>query len=75
MKVVSASELGAYLYCKRAWSYQKRGLASQNQVALESGSAYHRQHGRKVRLAALLKAAAFLFFLLAAGVLIFLVLR
>jgi len=75
MKVISASELGAYLYCKRAWSYQKRGLASQNQAELESGSAYHRRHGRKVRLAALLKAAAFLFFLLAVGVLIFLVLR
>jgi len=41
MKTINASDLGAYLYCHRAWWYRKEGVESGN----------HTLHGRKVFLA------------------------
>ena len=54
MGTIRASEIGAYLYCKRAWWYQKQGAPSQNQQELAGGSAYHVRHGRVVLQARLL---------------------
>jgi hypothetical protein len=58
MRIIRASEIGAYLYCHRAWWYQRQGLPSDNQVELASGSELHRQHGRKVLVAGLLRGLA-----------------
>lgn len=67
MKVVKASELGVYLYCKRAWLYQQKGLESQNMPELARGAAFHQRHGLRVLLAIALKAFAVICFL-AAGI-------
>jgi len=67
MKVVKASELGLYLYCQRAWSYQQKGLKSQNQAELARGTAFHQRHGLKVLLAFVLKVFAVLCLLAAAA--------
>lgn len=72
MKVIKASELGVYLYCHRAWAYQRRGMVSQNQAAMDQGTAYHRKHGGRVMLAGLLKAVALVLLALAAVVLVLL---
>ena len=53
--VIRASEIGSYLYCRRAWWYRKQGMESENQVELASGTELHRQHGRQVLAASLLR--------------------
>lgn len=73
MKVVKASELGVYLYCHRAWSYQRRGMVSQNQAAMDQGTVYHRKHGGKVMLSGMLRGLAVLLLVLAAVILVILV--
>jgi len=64
-RTIRASELGAYLYCQRAWWYQLQGLEPENRAELERGAGFHRRHGQRV-LAARLAAAAGWVLLLAA---------
>ncbi len=71
--VLKASDVGAYLYCKRAWWYRKRGVESENQAELAGGTDLHLRHGRKVMAAGLLQALGFAL-MLAAVVLIVLAL-
>jgi hypothetical protein len=47
-RTIRASELGTYLYCRRAWWYQKKGEASLNQRELRAGTRMHEAHGRSV---------------------------
>ncbi len=68
--VLKASEVGSYLYCKRAWWYRKRGLEPENQAELAAGTDLHLQHGRKVMAAGLLQVLGFLLLLAAAVLLI-----
>ena len=48
MKVIRSSDIGNYLYCRRAWMYSLQGFQSENQAELASGTELHRKHGRKV---------------------------
>lgn len=66
MRTIRASEIGTYLFCRRAWWYQSRGEPSQNKAELAGGSTFHIRHGRQVVTAGLLRAAGWL--LLAAAV-------
>jgi CRISPR/Cas system-associated exonuclease Cas4 (RecB family) len=65
MPVIRASDIGNYLYCRRAWWYRKQGAASENQAELAAGTELHRQHGRKVLAASLLRNFALLLALIA----------
>jgi CRISPR/Cas system-associated exonuclease Cas4 (RecB family) len=65
MRVIRSSEIGNYLYCRRAWWYRQQGFESGNQAELTSGSELHRKHGRKVLAAGLLRTSGFLLLLLA----------
>lgn len=53
MSVIRSSDIGNYLYCRRAWWYRKQGIESENQAELAVGTEIHRQHGRKVLAATL----------------------
>ena len=55
MPIIRASEIGSYLYCRRAWRYRKDGVESENKTELAAGTELHRQHGRKALSALLLR--------------------
>ena len=55
MPIIRASDIGNYLYCRRAWRYRKDGVESENQAELVAGTELHRQHGRKTLSALLLR--------------------
>jgi hypothetical protein len=63
--VIRASEIGNFLYCRRAWSYQREGEKSANQAEMITGAEMHTQHGRKVFAAGLLRGLAYGLLLLA----------
>ena len=65
MQVIRSSDIGNYLYCRRAWLYRKQGYESENQAELASGTELHRAHGRKVLVSGLLRTTGFLLLLLA----------
>ncbi len=65
MRAIRASEIGAYLFCKRAWWYQQQGIQSENEAELSSGSGFHRAHGRRVLTARLAQAAGWIILLAA----------
>jgi CRISPR/Cas system-associated exonuclease Cas4 (RecB family) len=58
MPVIRSSDIGNYLYCRRAWWYRKQGVESENQAELSAGTELHRQHGRKVLAVGLLRVLA-----------------
>jgi CRISPR/Cas system-associated exonuclease Cas4 (RecB family) len=65
MRTIRASEIGTYLYCRRAWWYRKQGVESDNQSELTAGTDLHRQHGRKVLAAGLTRTFGLILLLLA----------
>jgi CRISPR/Cas system-associated exonuclease Cas4 (RecB family) len=65
MRTIRASEIGTYLFCKRAWWYRNQGVESENQQEMASGSAFHKQHGRQVIYASLLRIGGWMLLLLA----------
>jgi CRISPR/Cas system-associated exonuclease Cas4 (RecB family) len=62
MKTIRASEIGAFLFCRRAWWYRNEGLPSENQAELAGGSAFHQRHGRQVMRSDLLRLAGWVLF-------------
>ena len=48
MPIIRSSDIGAYLYCNRAWWYKKQGIEPINQAELAAGTALHARHGRQV---------------------------
>jgi hypothetical protein len=65
MKVIRSSDIGNYLYCRRAWMYRQQGFQSENQAELASGTELHRRHGRKVFASGLSRTFGFILLLAA----------
>jgi hypothetical protein len=63
MRIIRASEISSYLYCQRAWWYQRQGNAPQNQSELVDGQELHQRHGRAVFVSGLLRLLAYLMIL------------
>jgi uncharacterized membrane protein (Fun14 family) len=70
MRAIRASEVGVFLFCRRAWWYQKRGVVSQNQMELSRGDRLHRLHSRRVAAAGLLRGLAYALLLAALAFLV-----
>ena len=65
MRVLRASEIGAYLYCHRAWWYQLQGIESENRAEMAAGGSFHHSHGKRVLTSTLLRAAGWVLLLAA----------
>ncbi len=65
MRTIRASEIGAFLYCQRAWWYQLQGLKPSNQAELSAGTDLHRKHWRQVAAAGALRLIGYLLLALA----------
>jgi hypothetical protein len=48
---ITASEIGTYCFCKRAWHLGKIGIPSALARAREAGSAWHEKHANRVATA------------------------
>ena len=72
MRIIRASEIGEYIFCRRAWWLRHlQGYQSANVRELAAGTAVHAQHGRTVWLSGVLRVAALV--LVALAVIVFLV--
>ena len=72
MRIIRASEIGEYLYCRRAWwLHHVQGLESANGPVMAEGTEVHAGHGRLVGASAALRSLALL--LLGAALLVFLI--
>jgi len=65
MSVIRSSDIGSYLYCRRAWWYRKQGLESENKAELAAGTELHQKHGRQVMASMLTRAAGFILLMIA----------
>ena len=70
MQILRSSDIGNYLYCRRAWWYRGQGYESGNQTEMASGTELHRKHGRKVMIAGLYRALGFVLILIALTLLV-----
>ena len=70
MRTIKSSEIGAFLFCQRAWWYQSQGIESSNQAELASGTELHHQHGKRTLVSGLLRGLAWLLLLAALVVLV-----
>jgi len=59
MSTIRASEIGTYLFCKRAWWYQRKGQPSENQAELAAGTRIHQKHTRAVMTSGCLRIIAY----------------
>jgi predicted N-acetyltransferase YhbS len=57
-RTIRASEIGAFLYCHRAWWYQRQGFRPINQEALDAGSEFHNATAGSTQLAVIFRYIA-----------------
>lgn len=73
-RTVRASEIGTFIFCQRAWWYQREGVESGNSAELSAGSQFHEQQASLARSALAVNILAVIFlitFLLWLGWLLF----
>jgi hypothetical protein len=71
MKTLRASEIGTYLYCARAWWYQRQGVPSSRLPEMRLGSERHTIHGKRVAGSSLLRFFSIILFILGVGMVLF----
>lgn len=70
MSVIRSSDIGSYLYCRRAWWYRKQGIESENQAELSAGTELHQKHGRQVLASTLNRAVGLILLMIALIILV-----
>jgi hypothetical protein len=59
MRPIRASEISTFLYCKRAWWHQRKGISSSNIDELAEGTEFHYQHGRAILTSSIIRTLAY----------------
>ncbi len=57
-RTVRASEIGTFIYCQRAWWYQRQGFEPINRSELAAGSEFHSAHAGRSRSVILIRIMA-----------------
>ena len=57
-RFISASEIGTWCYCKKAWHLSHRGYPCSLTEERAAGIRYHKTHNRRLRTARLQQAVA-----------------
>lgn len=70
MSVIRSSDIGSYLYCRRAWWYRKQGIESENQTELSAGTELHHRHGRQVLASTLNRTVGLILLMIALIILV-----
>lgn len=70
MAVIRSSDIGSYLYCRRAWWYKKQGVESSNQAELATGTEIHHKHGRQVLASTLNRTIGLILLMIALVILV-----
>ncbi|MDX1614398.1 MAG: hypothetical protein R3300_08815 [Candidatus Promineifilaceae bacterium] len=71
-RVIQASEIAEYAYCRRAWWLKRRrGHSSANSEPLARGRRHHQAHGRVVVAFGLLQRLALVVLFVAVAILVF----
>ena len=65
MKTIRASDISSFIYCQRAWWYQKNGYISNTYTEMSAGSRHHHKHGRMVTMASIIRLIAIIMILVA----------
>ena len=71
-RFISASEIGTWCYCKKAWHLSQSGYPCANTEERAAGIRYHSAHNRRLRVAHRQQAAASIVMLVCALILIML---
>jgi hypothetical protein len=59
-RTIRASEIGTFIYCQRAWWYQRKKVKPINTIELAAGQNFHQLHISQSRVAKFLKVLAWL---------------
>ncbi len=59
-KNLTASEIGTYVFCPRAWALKQLGYPSDNLQAMNEGTEFHHRFGMRARIIRILQALLFL---------------
>jgi hypothetical protein len=72
-RTVRASEIGSFIFCQRAWWYQRQGFEPINRAELAAGSEFHDTHANQARAAIIINVLGWLLvFAAAASLFVFL---
>lgn len=63
-KKITASDIGLYAFCPRAWTLKQLGYKSGNLTRMEAGTVYHEAFGRRLRLNRTVRRALWVLLLL-----------
>lgn len=58
-KTLTASGVGQFAFCRRAWWYAQQGEPSINREQTQAGEEWHHRHGRDVLVAGCLRLAGY----------------
>jgi len=74
MRTIRASEISSFIFCQRAWWYQRQGVQPINRAELAGGTAFHQEQVRVVRSALVLRVLAWVLLVAALASLLLLLL-